>query len=305
MNSNALSRCGFVLLLGRPNVGKSTLLNRILGQKIAIISDKPQTTRTRILGVKHLPEGQIVFFDTPGVHRPKFKLNQRMVQVATETLREVDLVCFLVEADPGTVSGGALIGPGDRAILELLEGIKTPVLLLINKTDRVKKPALLPLIDAFSRAMHFSEIIPVSARTGDNVDHLLSILLSKLPEGDPIFPDEMVTDQPVRVIASELIREKILQKTREEIPYSVAVALEDFKEEEGRDMIFIRATIYVERDSQKGILIGHKGEKLKQVGTEARRELEGLLGVKVALDLWVKVRKDWRRDEVFLKEIGL
>jgi GTP-binding protein Era len=309
MSGTVPFRSGFIALIGRPNVGKSTLLNQILGQKIAIISDKPQTTRNRILGVKHHPEGQMVFFDTPGILRPKFKLNQRMVQIAVETLREVDLIFFLVEADSKGSGygpdGGALIGPGDNAILDLLKGIKTPVILVVNKVDRVKKEAVLPLIDAFSRARNFSEIVPVSALTGENVDRLLSVALPHLPEGEPIFPEETVTDQPVRFIASEMIREKLLQKTREEIPYSVAVVIEDFKEDGEKNLVSIQATIYVERDSQKGIVIGQKGQLLKEVGTGARADLEALLGVKVFLELWVKVKKDWRRSDSFLGEIGL
>ena len=305
MDSKPSFRSGFILLLGRPNVGKSTLLNRILGQKIAIISDKPQTTRTRILGVKHLPEGQMVFFDTPGVHRPKYKLNQRMVQVAVETLREVDLIFLVVEAEPWAASPGAWIGPGDQAILDLIEGIKTPVFLIVNKIDRVKKQKLLPMIDSFSRSMKFAEVVPISAQTGENVDALLSVALPYLPQGDPIFPEDTVTDQPARFIASELIREKILQNTRDEIPYSVAVSLEDFKEDQARNLLLLQATIYVERDSQKGILIGQKGQMLKEIGSAARRELEGLFGVKVFLELWVKVKKDWRKDDLFLREMGL
>ena len=309
MSGKAPFRSGFIALIGRPNVGKSTLLNRLLGQKVAIVSDKPQTTRNRILGVKHLSEGQMVFFDTPGIHRPKFKLNQRMVRTAVETLREVDLIFFLVEADSkgseAGSDGGGLIGPGDQAILDLLKGIETPVILVVNKVDRVKKEALLPLIDAFSRSRSFSEIVPVSALTGENVDRLLSVALPLLPEGEPIFPEETVTDQPVRFIASEMIREKLLQKTREEIPYSLAVVIEDFKEDGEKNLVSIQATIYVERDSQKGIVIGQKGRLLKEVGTEARADLEALLGVKVFLELWVKVKKDWRRSDSFLGEIGL
>jgi GTP-binding protein Era len=295
-------RSGFIALIGRPNVGKSTLLNQILGQKIAIISDKPQTTRNRILGVKHLPKGQMVFFDTPGIHRPKFMLNRKMVRVAVETLGEVDLIFFIVEAGSSRLSP---IGPGDAAILEILKGVKTPILLVVNKIDLIKRPALLPMIDAFSRSMRFAEVVPVSALSGENVERLLAAALPLLPEGEPIFPEETVTDQPMRFIATELVREKILQRTREELPYSVAVLLDEYKEDPVKNIVSIRATVFVERESQRGIIIGKRGGMLKEVGVETRRELEALLGVKVFLGLWVKVKKDWRRDEAFLREIGL
>lgn len=303
MSSTPSFRSGFIALVGRPNVGKSTLLNRVVGEKIAIISDKPQTTRNRILGVKHLPDAQMVFFDTPGILRPKFKLNDRMVKIAMETIREVDLVFFLVEAEPRPKP--PFIGPGDKAILKMLEGIKTPILLVMNKIDLVKKEALLPLIDAFAQALAFSEVVPISALKGENVDHLVSVSREHLPEGEPMFPEDTLTDQPIRFIASELVREKILQKTHEEIPHSVAVSVENFKEDSVKNLVSIQATIFVERDSQKGILIGRKGQMLKEVGTEARQDLEALLGVKVFLDLWVKVKKDWRGNEGFLTEMGL
>lgn len=295
---------GFVSIIGRPNVGKSTLLNHILGEKVAIISDKPQTTRNRILGVKHLPEGQVVFLDTPGIHKPKYKMNRKMVETALATLGEVDLILFMIEAtDALSRRGGAQAGGGDAFIMERLGGVKTPVFLVLNKMDLVKKEKTMPLVESYTRGFKFSEVVPISAETGANVDRLLELILKTLPEGDPFFPEDIVTDQPVRFIASEIIREKILRNTREEIPYSVAVMIEAFREEKSRPTE-IAAMILVERDSQKGILIGKKGEMLKTIGTQARLELEGLLGTKVFLELWVKVQPNWRQDEMVLKELG-
>jgi GTP-binding protein Era len=288
-------RSGFVALVGRPNVGKSTLLNRILGEKVAIISDKPQTTRTRILGVKHLPGAQMVFLDTPGIHKPKFELNKRMVEVALHVLDEVDLVFFMVEATEPP-------GHGDRFVLERLKERDVPVVLVVNKVDLVKKLRLLPLIDEY-RGMHeFADIVPVSAKTGDGVDHLLELALARMPEGPAYFPDDVVTDQSMRVLAAEIIREKLLQKTRDELPFAIAVGIDSFKEE-GR-MARIGATIYVEKDSQKAIVIGKHGQILKDVGTYARIDMENLFGMKVFLELWVKVKGSWRQDERMLVELG-
>ena len=296
---------GYIAIIGRPNVGKSTLLNRILQEKIAIISDKPQTTRNRILGVKHLPQAQIVFLDTPGIYKPKYKLNQRMVKVALGTLDEVDLIFFIVEATDSVSSGrhGPAAGSGDQFIMERLKELDTPVFLVLNKLDLIKKEKTIPLVEEYMRLHKFAEVVPISALTGDNVDRLIDVAVKYLPEGEPFFPSDTVTDQPVRFIAAETIREKILHHTREEIPYSVAVVIEEFKEEPERP-VHIRALILVERDSQKGILIGKKGAMLKTVGTEARMELEALLGTKVFLELWVKVQPDWRQDETVLKELG-
>ncbi len=288
-------RSGFVALVGRPNVGKSTLLNRILGEKVAIISDKPQTTRTRILGVKHLPGAQMVFLDTPGIHKPKFELNKRMVEVALHVLDEVDLAFFMVEAMESP-------GPGDRFVLERLKERDVPVVLVVNKVDLVKKLRLLPLIDEYSRMHAFAEIVPVSAKTGDGVDRLLDLALARMPEGSAYFAEDVVTDQPMRVLAAEIIREKLLQKTRDELPFAVAVAIESFKEE-GK-LARISATIYVEKDSQKAIVIGKHGEILKAVGTHARIDMENLFGMKVFLELWVKVKEAWRQDERMLVELG-
>ena len=290
-------RSGFVSIVGRPNVGKSTLLNRILKEKISIISDKPQTTRNRIMGVLHLSGAQLVFLDTPGIHKPKFKLNQRMVRTALNTLQEVDLILFLVEAFDAP-------GPGDQFIMERLKGLSIPVFLVINKIDRVKKETLIPLIEQCTRSFTFTEVVPVSALTGDNVDRLIEVIVKHLPEGQPLFPEDTITDQPLRFIAAEVIREKILTRTHEEIPYSVAVVIEEFLEDPEKQRVTIRAVIYVERDSQKGIVIGKGGEMLKAVGTAARLELEGLIGTKVYLELWVKVKKDWRDNESLLTEVG-
>jgi len=290
-------RSGFVSIIGRPNVGKSTLLNQILGEKIAIVSDKPQTTRTRILGVKHLPEAQIIFLDTPGIHKPKFGLNQRMVKTALGTLNEVDMILFLVDAkeDPGG---------GDRFIIEEVKKVNVPIFLILNKIDRVGKQALLPPIERYSGLYSFTEIIPVSALTGENVDRLVDVIVKYLPPGDPLFPEDEITDQPLRVIAAEVVREKILTRTRDEIPYSVGVVVEQFNEDPEKELVSIHAVIYVERDSQKGIVIGKSGKMLKAVGTEARHDLERLIGTKVFLKLWVKVKDDWRGNEAILNELG-
>jgi GTP-binding protein Era len=288
-------RSGFVALVGRPNVGKSTLLNRLLGEKIAIISDKPQTTRTRILGVKHLAGAQIIFLDTPGIHKPKFQLNKRMVDTALQVLEEVDLAFFLVEATEAP-------GPGDRFVLDRLKEHPVPVILLINKVDLVKKSRLLPLIDEYSRMHEFAEIVPISAKTGDGLDRVVESALARMPEGPVYFKNDVVTDQPMRLLAAEIIREKILQKTRQELPFAVAVGIESFKEE-GK-LARIDAIVYVEKDSQKAIVIGKGGQVLKAVGTYARIDMENLFGMKVFLNLWVKVKEGWREDERMLVELG-
>jgi GTP-binding protein Era len=295
MSVAAAYRSGFVAIVGRPNVGKSTLLNRILGEKIAIISDKPQTTRTRVLGVKHFPEAQLIFLDTPGIHKPKFRLNERMVRVALDVLDEVDLVFFLVEATEPP-------GPGDRFVLERLKEREAPVILLINKVDLVQKPRLLPLIDAYSKMHEFAEIVPVSARTGDGVARAVELALARMPEGPAYFKDDVVTDQPMRTLAVEIIREKIILKTRDELPFAVAVRIESFREE--GNLARIAAIVYVEKESQKAIVIGKQGEVMKAVGTEARLDMERLFGLKVFLQLWVKVKEGWREDEQVLAELG-
>jgi len=295
--SSVVFRSGMVALTGRPNVGKSTLLNRILQQKIAIISSTPQTTRHRILGVRTLPEAQLVILDTPGIHKPKFKLNQRMVQVALESMEGADLILFLVEATGPP-------GPGDRYIIQAIKRTKLPAILVINKMDLIKKQELLPLMDLYRKEHDFVELIPISASTGENVDHLIENMIKYLPEGGPLYPEDTLTDQPMRALAAEIIREKLLQKTREELPYAMAVVLDEFKEDDERKLTTLKATILVERDSQKRIVIGEGGGLLKEVGQEARMELEKMLGHQVYLELWVKVQKNWRQDERILKELG-
>ena len=290
-------RSGFVSLIGRPNVGKSTLLNLLLGQKIAIISPKPQTTRNRILGIKNLPSGQIIFLDTPGIHRSGNLLNQSMVRTALATLQEVDVVCLLIEAN----------SPDHEEndwILENLQKVRKPVFLAINKIDLIPKGNLLSIMERFSQKRPFEQIIPISAVLGEGVDILARELLKILPEGPRLFPEDMVTDLPERFLAAELIREKIFHLTREEIPYATAVAIEEFKEREEKNLVVIRATIQVERETQKGILIGEKGRRLKEIGRLAREEMEALLGVRVFLELWVKVEKNWRDDPRALRRLG-
>jgi len=291
-------KSGFVAIIGRPNVGKSTLLNHILGEKISIVTDKPQTTRNRILGVYHAPEAQMVFLDTPGIHQARGGLNRRMVQTAWASLKEVDLIFYLVDPKQPHRSGDALIVPH-------LEKIKTPKLLVFNKIDLLNRDQMIPLLDVFNRADLYSEVIPISARTGENVARLLHLALSFLPEGKPYFPEDVITDKAIRFLAAEIIREKVIELTREELPYVVAVEIEAFKEEAARELTTIHATLYVERTSQKGILIGKKGVLLKEVGQQARLEIEGLLATKIHLVLWVKVKKNWRKDEYFLNEFKL
>ena len=290
-------KSGFVGIIGRPNVGKSTLLNTFIGEKVAIITPKPQTTRNRILGIMNTDGGQIVFLDTPGIHRAKTPLNVQMVKSAMGTFGEADILLLLVEADRG-------LHDEDSLILDSLKGIKTPVILVINKIDLVTKEALLPLIDTFKELYAFEEIIPISALKGFGVDRLTDILRRLLPEGPKLFPDDMITDRTERFIAAEIIREKILLLTRQEIPYATAVVVEAFKEEEERNFIRIQAAIIVEKDSQKGIVIGKKGAMLKDIGRQARKDLEQFFNAHIYLELFVKVRKDWTHDERLLKELG-
>jgi GTP-binding protein Era len=289
---------GFVSIIGRTNVGKSTFLNRILKQKIAIVSNKPQTTRNRIVGVYHGDQTQIVFLDTPGFHKPKHRLNELMMKTTLNTLEGMDLILFLTEPE-------GKIGPGDRYIIDRLQKVETPVILAINKIDLVQKEQLLAIIEAYSQAYQFAEIVPMSALKGDNVDHVVETILGYLPEGPQYYPEDMVTDQPERFVVAELIREKALQLTREEIPYSIAVVVERMQPlEEHEEMMEIDATIYVERSSQKGILIGKSGRMLKQIGTRARKDIEIILGTRVYLNLWVKVQKKWRMNDHYLRMLG-
>jgi GTP-binding protein Era len=289
-------KSGFACIIGRPNVGKSTLLNQFMGRKVAIVSDKPQTTRNRILGILTTKDAQAVFIDTPGIHKPRHKLGAYMTRLAQETLEEVDLVIYVVDASvsPGT---------GEEYILEQLQEVSTPVLLVLNKIDLIKKQELLPLIDWFSKRYDFQNIVPVSALTAENLDKLRELIAANLKEGPFFYPAEMVTDQPEKFVAAEIIREKVLHLTREEVPHAVAVVIEEMKEREN-GLFYINAVVYVERDSQKGIIIGRGGRMLKEIGQLARQELQAILGNKVYLDLWVKVKKDWRDDEAVLRSFG-
>ncbi|MFC0233180.1 GTPase Era [Vagococcus entomophilus] len=289
-------KSGFVAIIGRPNVGKSTLLNRIVRQKIAIMSDKAQTTRNKIQGIYTTPEAQIIFIDTPGIHKPKHRLGDYMVETAYSALKEVDAVLFLVSADQAR-------GRGDDFIMERLKSSQAPVYLVVNKIDTIHPDELLPLIEDYSNQMDFKEVVPISATEGNNVEHLLDMLVSRLPEGPQYYPEDQVTDHPEYFIVSELIREKVLLLTREEVPHSVAVTVESMKKDE-YEKIHVQATIIVERDSQKGIIIGKGGKMLKDVGIKARKDIENLLGNKVYLELWVKVQKNWRDKQTFLQDYG-
>ena len=289
-------KSGFIAVIGRPNVGKSTLINQLIGQKIAIMSDKPQTTRSRILCILTQPDAQVVLLDTPGVHKPLSKLGEYMDRSITNTLKEVDAVFFVVDASEKP-------GPGERFIMERLEKTKKPVILVLNKIDLVTKEELLPIIAAYSKDREFAAVVPISALSEENLDALLSEAKKHLPEGPAYYPEDMVTDQPERLIAAELVREKVLTLTRDEVPHSIAVDVDEMAMRKNGD-VYIRATIYVERDSQKGIVIGHKGAMLKEIGRLARPDIEMMLGGKVYLDLWVKVRKDWRNRDAILKSLG-
>jgi GTP-binding protein Era len=289
-------KAGFVALIGRPNAGKSTLLNRFVGEKVAIVSDKPQTTRNRILAVLNRPGGQVVLFDTPGIHKPMHRMNERMVEAAVGSLGQVDLAVWLVDVTEE-------YGPGDRYVKDVLRRSGKPVILGLNKIDLIPKPKLLPLIDQYHRLLDFREVIPLSGLKGDNVDVLGERLVAHLPEGPPLYPDDFLTDQPERFFVSEMIREQILRHTREEIPYSTAVVIDSFKE--GKPLVRIEASILVERDSQKGILIGRGGAMLKSIGSAARREIEAFLATQIYLGLFVKVREGWREDPGVLDEMGL
>lgn len=290
-------KSGFVTLIGRPNVGKSTLMNKIIGQKIAITSNKPQTTRNRIQTVFTDERGQIVFVDTPGIHKAKNKLGEYMVGAAVKTLSEVDVICWLVE--PST-----FIGAGEQSIIERLKSVNVPVILVINKMDTVKKEEVLPVIEKYSRELKFAEIVPLSARNGDNVDDLVDTIFKYLPYGPMFYDEDTVTDQPMRQIVSELIREKALHALNEEIPHGIAVAVDSMKLRGSKKIYDIDATIICERDSHKGIIIGKGGEMLKKIGTNARYEIEKQLDCKVNLKLWVKVKKEWRDSDILLKNFG-
>ncbi len=291
-------KSGFISIIGRPNVGKSTFLNRVVGQKIAIMSDKPQTTRNKVQGVVTTNDSQMIFIDTPGINEPRHKLGDFMLKVAKNTFREVDVLLFVA-------SGIDRVGKEDRYVLEMLKDIDVPVFLVINKIDQVHPDNLPKIIESYRKEFDFAEAIPISALEGNNVETLLTKINERLPEGPQYYPADQITDHPERFIISELIREKALHLTREEIPHSIAVVIEKIApDSENKDMIRIQATIMVERDSQKGIVIGKKGVLLKQIGTRARQDIENLLGSKVYLELWVKVQKDWRNKAMHLRDFG-
>lgn len=290
-------RSGFVGIIGAPNAGKSTLLNTIIGEKIAITTNKPQTTRTRITGIKNLDDGQIVFIDTPGIHKAKTGLNRQMVSTALSTYHDADLLLYLIDASRP-------FGGDNDYILTSLRGLSKPVILVINKIDLVKKETLLPLIDRLRKTYSFEEIIPLSALKNFNVDDLLATILAGLPEGPMYFPADMMTESSERFLAAEIVREKIMRLTHQEVPYATAVVVDSFKEEPAGNLIRIQATINVEKDSQKGILIGKKGQMLKSIGTAARQEMERFFGTKVFLELFVRITKDWSESAQWLEEFG-
>jgi len=295
-NSNSEHKSGFISIIGRPNVGKSTFLNRVIGQKIAIMSDKPQTTRNKVQGVLTTDDSQLIFIDTPGIHKPKHRLGDFMMKVAQNTLKEVDLILFMVNAEEG-------FGRGEEFILEKFENIKTPIFLVVNKIDTIHPDKLFSVIDSYKEKYPFKEIIPISALEGNNVETLLTQIKKYMPEGPQFYPADQVTDHPERFIVSELIREKALHLTREEIPHSLAVVIEKMERKEN-EVVHVMATIVVERDSQKGIIIGKQGGMLKEIGKRARTDIENLLGNKVFLELWVKVQKDWRNKMTQLRDFG-
>jgi GTP-binding protein Era len=304
-------KSGSVSLIGRPNAGKSTLLNRLIGTKLAIVSDKPQTTRTRILGVRHYPEAQVVFFDTPGIHRPLHRMNVRMVDAAVDTIREVDVLGLVVDAAEPP-------GHGDRFMIDLVSEVKAPLFLILNKIDLIKKSRLLPIIDRYRQEADCAEIIPISATTGENVDRLERAIIERLPDGPALYPEDYLTDRPERFFAAEIVREKVLQFTRAEIPFSSAVTIDRFEEpgpdhkkpdhqrnDENKTLMRLYCTILVERESQKPIVIGRGGEMIKRIGTAAREDLERFFGTRVYLDLQVRVKSEWREDDRVLEQIGL
>ena len=290
-------KSGFVAIIGRPNVGKSTLMNRLLGQKVSIVSPRPQTTRTKIAGIKSLPGAQLIFLDTPGIDKSGGYFHRLMVKTATNSLEGADLILWMVEAtDP--------FSQADKLILEILKRVTSPILLAINKVDLVEKERLLPTIDRFRALLPLVEIVPISATEGDNVALLESLLIHYLPEGPPLYPPDQLTDQPERFIIAELIRERVFRSVYQEVPYAVAVLVEKVRAREGRPLTDVEATIYVEKDSQKAIIIGRGGAMLKRIGELARPEIEKLLGTQVFLKLWVKVRSDWQKDDEALRRLG-
>jgi GTP-binding protein Era len=290
---------GLVSFIGRPNAGKSTLLNRLVGTKLAIVSDKPQTTRTRIPGVRNYPDAQVVFLDTPGIHRPLHRMNRQMVDTAVDTFREVDVLGLVVDAsEPG--------GKGDKFVVEMIKDVTAPVVLILNKIDLMKKTRLLPILERYGKDGRFADIVPISAATGDNVDRLERVILDLLPEGEARFPADYLTDQPERFFAAEIVREKLLQFTHAEIPFSSAVVIDRFEEPTAeRALLRLFCTIVVDRESQKPIVVGRGGDMIKRIGTAAREELERFFATRVYLDLHVRVKSEWREDDGVLNEIGL
>jgi GTP-binding protein Era len=292
-------KAGFVSFIGRPNAGKSTLLNRLVGTKLAIVSDKPQTTRTRILGVKNYPDAQVVFLDTPGIHRPLHRMNVRMMHTAVDAMREVDVLGVVVDAAEPT-------GKGDRFVIDLIKDVKAPIVLILNKIDLIKKTRLLPILERYAKEDRFAEMVPISASTGDNVDRLERLLIDRLPEGEALYPADYLTDQPERFLAAEIVREKLLQFTHAEIPFSSAVVIDRFEEPAGGTGILrLYCTIVVDRESQKPIVVGRAGDMIKKIGTAAREELERFFSTKVYLDLHVRVKSEWREDDRVLSQIGI
>ena len=291
-------KAGFVSFIGRPNAGKSTLLNRLVGEKLAIVSDKPQTTRTRILGVRNYPDAQVVFLDTPGIHRPLHRMNVRMVDAAVDTIREVDVLGLVVDANEPS-------GKGDRFVFDLVKDAKVPVVLILNKIDLMKKTRLLPIMERYAKEGGFADIVPVSAAKGDNIDRLETVLIDRLPEGEAMYPADYLTDQPERFFAAEIVREKLLQFTHAEIPFSSAVLIDKFEEPTDASPLVLYCTIVVDRESHKPIVVGRGGEMIKKIGTAARVELEEFFKTKVYLDLHVRVKSEWREDDRLLGEIGL
>lgn len=294
-------KTGFVSFIGRPNAGKSTLLNRLVGAKLAIVSDKPQTTRNRILGVQNYPDAQVVFLDTPGIHRPLHRMNVRMVDVAVDTIGQVDVLGLVVDVSEPS-------GRGDEFVLDLVKRAKCPVFLLLNKVDLVKKASLLPIMERFAAMNLFAEIIPISAETGENVERLAQAIRERLPEGEPLYPADYLTDQPERFFAGEMVREKLLQFTHAEIPFSSAVVVDRFEEpdpDDPKSLLRIHCTIIVDRDSQKPIVVGRRGDMIKKIGTAARHDMEQFFDHRVFLDLHVRVKSEWREDDRILHEIGV
>lgn len=290
-------KSGFVSIIGRPNVGKSTFMNKVLGQKVAIMSDKPQTTRNKIQGVYTKDKAQMIFIDTPGIHKPKHQLGEHMMKVARNTLRETEVILFIINA-------AEEIGRGDEFIIDMLKNTKTPIILVLNKIDLIHPDELIKQIEVYKDKLEFSDVVPISALQGNNIERLLSVIESHLPEGPMYYPEDRITDHPEHFIVSELIREKALHKLSQELPHAIGVEVLKMKGDDEGGKVKVEALIYVERESQKGMVIGKGGKMLKEIGREARKDIENLLGSKVYLELWVKVQKDWRNKPTFIRSLG-